>query len=244
MNTAQSRQKSFSQKGFSLIEMMVGLAIGLIIVGAAATVYVNSIRSGSDTLRSAKLNMELRGAMDIMVAEIRRAGHFNMATPSTNPFTQATTNLSNPSANCILFSYDADGSGTTNTADFFGFKSADSAVLMRFGGTAPSTSAGCSVGSDSWERITDPNTVIVDTLTFAIAYQCLNAQTGLGSAAQPCSASNSVYDTAAAATSKSDLVEIRDVTISLVGHHKDDPLTTMSLSQSVRVRNDRIQTVP
>lgn len=241
MSTVQNRQK-----GFSLVELMVGMVIGLIIVGAAGTVYVNAVRSGSDTLRSAKLNMELRGAMEIMVAEIRRAGHFNMASPATNLFTQAATNLSSPSADCILFSYDAGvGNGAIDTSDFFGFKKANSAISMRFGGTAPSTSAGCSVGTDSWEPITDPNSVIIDTLTFAITYQCLNAQTGLNSAVQPCSAGNSVYTTATTGVpSKSDLVEIRDVTISLVGRHKDDPLTTMSLSQSVRVRNDRIQTVP
>lgn len=240
------KKSHHGQKGVSLVELMVGLAIGLIIVGAASTVYVNAVRSGSDTLRSAKLNIELRGAMDMMVAEIRRAGYFNMATPSTNPFTQATTNLSSPSTDCILFSYDANGNGTTDSSDFFGFRRVDSAISMRFGGNpTPTTSAGCAVSTDSWEGITDPNSVIVDTLTFAIAYQCINAQTGLSSAIQPCSAGNSVYTAATTGvTSKSDLVEVRDVTISLVGHHKNDTLTTMSLSQSVRVRNDRIQTVP
>ena len=234
------------QKGASLVELMVGLAIGLIIVGAAGTVYVNAVRSGSDTLRSAKLNIELRGAMDMMVAEIRRAGYSNSASLSNNPFTQTTTDLSRPSADCILFSYDADGNGITDSSDFFGFKRVDSAISMRFGGNpTPTTSAGCSVGTDSWEKITDTNSVIVDTLTFAITYQCINAQTGLNSAVQPCLAGNSVFTAATTGvTSRSDLVEIRDVTISLVGHHKDDTLTTMRLDQSVRVRNDRIQTVP
>lgn len=235
------------QKGASLVELMVGMAIGLIIVAAAASVYVTTVRGGSDTLRSAKLNIELRGAMDIMVAEIRRAGYiwFDANTNlSTNPFMQANTNLTLVGSDCLLFAYDANGNNVADTSDQFGFKKNGSKVSMRFGGTAPSTSAGCSIANDSWESITDDNSIIVDTLNFAVTYQCLNAQTGAGSANQACATGNAIYNAANAATVKSDLVEIRNVTITLVGHHKDDAQTRMSLSQSVRVRNDRIQTVP
>jgi len=235
------------QKGASLVELMVGMAIGLIIVAAAASVYITTVRGGADTLRSAKLNSELRGTMDIMVAEIRRAGYiwFDANTNlSSNPFMQTNTNLTLLGSDCILFAYDADGNSVANTSDQFGFKKNGSKVSMRLGGTAPSTSAGCSVVNDSWESITDDSSIIVDTLNFAVTYQCLNAQTGAASANQRCAAGNAIYDAANAAAVKSDLVEIRNVTISLVGHHKDDTLTRMSLSQSVRVRNDRIQTVP
>lgn len=235
------------QKGAGLVELMVGMAIGLIIVAAAASVYVTTVRGGADTLRSAKLNIELRGAMDIMVAEIRRAGYiwFDVNTNlSTNPFMQANTNLTLVGSDCILFAYDANGNSVADTSDQFGFKKNGTKVSMRFGGTAPSTSAGCSIANDSWESITDDKNIIVDTLTFAVTYQCLNSKTGAGSANQACATGNAIYNAANAAAVKSDLVEIRNVTITLVGHHKDDAQTRMSLSQSVRIRNDRIQTVP
>jgi type IV pilus assembly protein PilW len=239
------------QKGAGLVELMIGMAIGLIIVAAAATVYVTTVRGGADTPRSAKLNIELRGAMDIMVAEIRRAGYlwFDADTDlSTNPFMQANTNLTLVGSDCLLFAYDANANNTADqpedTSDYFGFKKNGSKVSMRLGGTAPSTSAGCSAAGDSWEGITDDNSIIVDTLTFVVTYQCLNSKTGVGSASQACATGNAIYDAASAAAVKSDLVEIRKVDITLVGHHKDDEQTSMSLSQSVRVRNDRIQTVP
>jgi type IV pilus assembly protein PilW len=235
------------QKGAGLVELMIGMAIGLIIVAAAATVYVTTVRGGADTLRSAKLNIELRGAMDIMVAEIRRAGYlwFDADTDlSTNPFMQANTNLTLVGSDCLLFAYDANANNVADTSDQFGFKKNGSKVSMRLGGTAPSTSAGCSATGDSWESITDDNSIIVDTLTFAVTYQCLNSKTGAGSANQACATGNAIYNAASAAAVKSDLVEIRKVDITLVGHHKDDAQTSMSLSQSVRVRNDRIQTVP
>jgi type IV pilus assembly protein PilW len=235
------------QKGAGLVELMIGMAIGLIIVAAAATVYVTTVRGGADTLRSAKLNIELRGAMDIMVAEIRRAGYlwFDADTDlSTNPFMQANTNLTLVGSDCLLFAYDANANNVADTSDQFGFKKNGSKVSMRLGGTAPSTSAGCSAAGDSWEGITDDNIIIVDTLTFAVTYQCLNSKTGAGSANQACATGNAIYNAASAAAVKSDLVEIRNVAITLVGHHKDDTQTSMSLSQSVRVRNDRVQTVP
>jgi prepilin peptidase dependent protein B len=236
------------QSGSSLVELMVGLAIGLIIVAAAASVYITAVRSGADTLRSAKLNMELRSAMDIMVAEIRRAGYTpNTTNLTNNPFMLTTTNLTLVGTDCLLFAYDTDGNSSADSEDFFGFRrnTSDASISMRRGGA--STSGGCTGDSTSWERITDPDNVVIDTLSFSISYQCQNAQTGLKSSIESCTAAtgNTVYPAAIAASPiHSDLIEIRDVTITLEGHHKSDALTKISLSQSVRVRNDRIQTVP
>lgn len=234
------------QKGVSLIELMVGMVIGLIIVAAAGSIFITAMRGGADATRSAKLNMELRGAMNTMVSEIRRAG-YHATTTSTdttaNPFMQATTNLSIPSASCVLFAYDADQSGGSNTTDFFGFKKNGDAISMRSGGTAPTTSDGCEVGTDSWEKITDDNNVVVDSLTFTNTddlFQCWNTNTNASETA-PCTAGKPVYIGAAAG---SRLVETRSVIVALTGHHKADPLTKISLTQQVRVRNDKIQVKP
>jgi len=231
------------QAGLSLVELMIGLAIGLLIVGGATSVYVNAVRSSADTLRSAKLNIELQGALNMMVSEIRRAGYSNVTTTNlnNNPFTQASTNIAIPSASCILIAYDHNGNGVVDPSDQIGFKKNGSAISMRYSGG--STSAGCSGAGDSWESITDSNSIIVESLIFSTSAQCLNAQTSASSASQACIAGQTVYDTAASAAAKSDLVEIRNVTISIVGHHKDDATTRMTLTQSVKIRNDRIQTV-
>lgn len=239
------------QRGVSLIELMVGMTIGLIIVAAAGSIYITAMRGGADATRSAKLNMELRGAMDTMVSEIRRAGYLYTTTSTdttANPFMQATSNLSIPSASCVLFSYDADQSGAINTADFFGFKQNGDAIAMRSGGTAlPTTSDGCAVGTDSWEKITDDNNVVVDTLSFTNTvttpddmFQCWNTSTNASETAS-CKAGETVYD---GATAGSRLVETRSVSVALTGHHKADPLTKISLTQQVRVRNDKILVKP
>ena len=243
-----------NQKGVSLIELMVGMTIGLIIVAAAGSLYITAMRGGADATRSAKLNMELRGAMDTMVSEIRRAGYLNTTTSTdttANPFMQATSNLSFPSSlptsSCVLFSYDADQSGAINTADFFGFKKDGDAIAMRSGGTAPTASGVCNATGDSWEKITDDNNVVVDTLSFTNTvtsaddlFQCWNTDTGASETAA-CTTGNTVYDGAAAGNR---LVETRSVIVALTGHHKADPLTRISLTQQVRVRNDKILVKP
>ena len=82
------------QSGVSLVELMIGSAVGLIVIAAVLATYAVIARSGSETMASAKLNAELRAAMDMMVRDIRRAGSWTATLASrkegANPFTQRT----------------------------------------------------------------------------------------------------------------------------------------------------------
>jgi len=60
--------------GFTLIEMLVGIAIGMIVVAAASVMMVSTLKSQKDITASARLNQELGAAMAVMSNEIRRAG--------------------------------------------------------------------------------------------------------------------------------------------------------------------------
>lgn len=243
------------QKGVGLVELMIGLTIGLIIVAATGSIYLTSLRGGADATRSAKLNMELRSAMSTVVSAIRRAGYLYSASSTdttVNPFMQATSNLTIPSSSCVLFAYDADQSGTISSADFFGFKKSGDAIAMRSGGDAPTTSSGCAVANDSWEKITDDNNVVIDTVAFydydpdisgSVAgdlFQCWDTAAETSETA-PCVTGKTVYDSA---TAKSRLVETRSLVVQLTGHHKADPDMRISLKERVRVRNDRILVKP
>ena len=53
---------------------MIGSAVGLVVIAATVATYIAIARSGSEILASAKLNAELRAAMDMMIRDIRRAG--------------------------------------------------------------------------------------------------------------------------------------------------------------------------
>src|SRR5574338_1067969 len=183
--------KNFAQRGVSLIEMMIGLLVGAIVVSAVIAIYITTLRGGNNTLRTARLNQDLRAAMDVMVRDVRRAG-YNGWTPAgtvtlttDNDFAKRVAGglqtdlriytLAN-TGDCILYTYDAvfrDGnvSGTVDASDYFGFKlAADGRLMMR---TSGSNTTNCNDGN--WEAITDSAAVVVTTLRFSTpGSQCLN----------------------------------------------------------------------
>ena len=61
--------------GFSLIELMIALTAGIIIIGAVSMFTVATMRSYSENILSTLLTQELRTSMNLVVRELRRAGH-------------------------------------------------------------------------------------------------------------------------------------------------------------------------
>ncbi len=243
--------------GVSLVELMVALAVGLVISLAAGTLFLTSVRGGADSLRSAKLNVELRSAMDLIEGEIRRAGYGGQPIdndPFRNPYTQDTTDLTIPVSSCILFAYNANDSlvelPTMPPADHFsGFKLANQRIWMRYTSAGQTNEDGCDTGTEEWEALTDEN-VVITGLSFAISYTCTNAglpplspgETGYEAwqaVGERCESGESLYD---AAATGHDLIESRLVTVTLAGEHADDSDTKGSLTRAIRVRNDRVVT--
>ena len=68
------RNQPGRQTGLSLVEVMIGLTVGLLIMLSALTLYTVNLRYAVDILGAARLNAELRAAMDMIVTDIRRAG--------------------------------------------------------------------------------------------------------------------------------------------------------------------------
>ncbi|MDY0013040.1 MAG: hypothetical protein RBS40_09140 [Rhodocyclaceae bacterium] len=243
-----------SQRGINLVELMIGLVVGLIVLAAMSAVYLNTSRGSRDTLNANRLNQDLRAIMDIMVADIRRAGYWGTADTGNNPFTGGTTNLAVTSS-CILYSYDATYNGGTAGAqdpgvDFFGFHYGSNAVQMiKPSVNLSSTNTSACNTTSNWENVSDPNVITVTALSFETGgSQCMNTTaspsvtwtTAAGSTSAACA------DTTAsgyvAPTSGDVLVETRQVTITLTAQHAQDTTLTRSLTETVLVRNNRILT--
>lgn len=182
------------QKGVTLIELMIGLLVGSIITAGAITVYNNTLKSNTDNLNLARLNQDLRGMMDIMERDIRRAGFVtdqpdandnlpagnvdgindnltnNPFTDSTNP--GATTDIIvNGDGDCIQYTYNrnADVPAVVDSDEFLGFKLENNQLKMRNGGGG--TSDDCNSGA--WQNITEPE-VEITALTFALTQKAYN----------------------------------------------------------------------
>jgi len=248
------------QKGFTLIEIMIALMLGLIVIGGTISIYISTIRSSTDITNSARLNYDLDSAMQLMVNDIRRAGYWGGAIAGsdaeTNPFTQGNANIQisnytdadgvvHPDG-CIVYSYDANGSGANTLNDltddvdeneFFGFRLDRGAVWMRStvdidgSGGSVEDPTNCDDDSD-WSRIIDENKIEITALSFSNAnYKCLNVFLANDCTSTPLISGNIA-------------VETRQIGIILTGNVLNDAPVTKSLLGIVKVRNDRIFTQP
>jgi prepilin-type N-terminal cleavage/methylation domain-containing protein len=101
------------QRGFSLVEMMVALVLGLIVTGAVLALVVAIIHSNRQTLQSTRLNQELRATLAVIASDLRRARSVQdplttVALPGGNPYQAISASMPAPDAGCLLYGYDAD----------------------------------------------------------------------------------------------------------------------------------------
>lgn len=62
------------QRGLSIVELMVGITIGLIVVAAATLVMTNQVVDNRRLLLETQLQQDLRASADIITRELRRSG--------------------------------------------------------------------------------------------------------------------------------------------------------------------------
>jgi type IV pilus assembly protein PilW len=206
--------------------------------------------------------------MDIMVQDIRRAGFVtsypdttaNFALLQNNPFFDATTAGATTdiaiynSNSCIVYSYNRDeeeDNGASSPAGIetppavdnderLGFMLSGVILKMRKYGA---TNEDCSNGSE-WETISEPE-VEITGLTFTLAESPLNVTAmsdgtgdangnGLcdtGETCNTCTRDGTAPDPAC--------LYVRKVTISLSARLRDDNTVTQTITEQVRVRNDK-----
>lgn len=241
------------QSGFTLIEIMVALTLGLIVVAATISIYIATVGSSASTIRSSRLNHDMDAVMTLMINDIKRAGFWGRATVNVdtrnNPFTTATTNIQIPAGTCILYSYDADGDGTVDADEYYGFKLQGTSIVMRKTGT---TADDCTDGT--WEEFIDGNQITVTALAFSFApvaaaapfpalpaaSRCLNVSTNAVTNAATCATDA----TNCTAGNPCNIAEKRVVNIQLSARLSSDATTTKTLSSTVEVRNTRLLTQP
>ena len=118
-----------SQRGVTLVELLVGLLVGLIVLAGITNVFVASIRANAVTLGGAKLNHEVRTVAEIVSSDLRRSGfHQPALTPSggaqgVDNTAWASIELS-ADGSCVRFRYNDSNPLDANAAPqpTFGFR--------------------------------------------------------------------------------------------------------------------------
>lgn len=190
------------QCGVTIVELLIGMAIGLVVIGGAISVYASSVQSSSDVLKSSKLNQEISALLHVISNDVRRAGFWgdiDMTALDENPFNQQgatalivrddmVSNALQPATgqgSCIVYAYDAtylpgNTAGVIENTDLFGFRLNGSVVEMRQTGVVDGaacvggTCNSCTNGA--WEEVTDSDLIEIQQLSFDLGgSECLNA---------------------------------------------------------------------
>lgn len=217
----KSLVRRMKQQGYTLLELLFGLGLGLFLLANGIFMYSAVMKSYYDLIAVNRLDNQLRTAMNLMVQEIRRAGYSasainNLKTgTNTNPFMASSSDLTIPNSSCILFSYDSDSNGLLPAVDAvnydkrFGFRLSGTTLQSR---GLTSTAFNCTDGT--WTNMTDSNLIQITNLTFTLTPAIIN-----------------LYST--------NTLSIRNVTISVTGNLTNDTAITRTITGTVRVRNDK-----
>ena len=289
------------QSGFGLVELMIGLLVGMIVVGAATSILTTTLTSSNDNIKMARLDQELRQVMTMVSRDLRRAtawdgamdvARISLADPLTLSANSGTVQVTSSkgnldsigdkanggklvfydgttlytgaistytavgeilnvtittawpastavldgvskgswtilgpqpsitqSGNCMLFAYDTNANGVispTGPMEFFGYRhiSTTSEKVVKI---KEENDADCSSSTDGWYNLTDEDTVeIVD---FIITDNSPDPVTNYG------------FN-----------VGVREYKILIKGRLKSDTSVERTLTETIRVRNDKLGT--
>ena len=157
---------------------------------------------------------------------------------------------------CVTYAYDSTNlpgntAGLLEDTDLYGFRLNGTVVQMRQSGSIDATDCiggTCtSCNNGVWQNVTDPDLIEITNLTFDLSEsQCLNGSEpdGIddnGSGIVDDAAEMDCYLNPPTVGSGDTTVETREILITVAGRLANDPLTQTQLSQTVRVRNDKLR---
>ena len=105
----QSLPKALKQNGFSLVELLIGILIGLFIVGGAFSLFLSNLDSSRRLLLEARLNQDLRAAADLVTRDLRRAGYWTSAVQGITVNQVNPNQMVTSAPNTVSYRLDAPG---------------------------------------------------------------------------------------------------------------------------------------
>lgn len=219
------------QRGLSIVELMVGVAIGMFVAAGAATLLVAQLGDNRRLLLETQVQQDLRATADIISRELRRAGHWSRARDAAwfpgagpaaaNPYTALTAAggvayVDGTSEPTVQFSYSRAANYALEDnlvlpAERLGFRLVNGVVQTE-------------LGEGNWQALTDANTLKVTVFTVTMDKRQL-----------PLACTK---DCPVGALNCPPMQEVRRLTIAIAGEAASDDKVKRSVSSTVRLRND------
>ncbi|HEU5297476.1 MAG TPA: prepilin-type N-terminal cleavage/methylation domain-containing protein [Burkholderiaceae bacterium] len=215
LNAARVKQRR--QAGLSMVELMVGVAVGLFVVAGATVAVSNQLGDNRRLMLETQIQQDLRAAADVIARDIRRSGYWASAQDGVwhpaaagvtiNPYTALQPAASGVVASTVTFSY-SRGAPANESA---GFRLGNSGAIEMLTGGA-------------WQALTDASTLRVTDFRVTLSSQDL-----------PLSCFNPCPPGAPACPPTQ---SVRDIKVEILGTAVHDPSLQRSARSNVRVRND------
>ena len=214
------------QAGVSLVELLIGITIGLFIVGASLTALLVHLRESRSLIAQSRLMQDLRATTDLMARDLRRVGYWGAADhgvwqreamagapgPVVNPYTAMTT-----SASAVAFRYsrDAAENDLVDGNEQFGYRLRNGVLELQ-------------LGSSPWQAMTDITTMRVTRFDISPTDELRSLA---GSCTAPCPTGD---------TSCPPQLHVRSLVLTLTAQGLGESPVERSVRTRVRLRNDSI----
>ena len=211
-------------RGATLVELLVGLALGLFVAAGASLMAVTQLAEHRRLLLDAQVRQELRRSADLVQRELRRAGYWRQARSGVWSTTQA--GIPNPLPDLSLDDSQV-GLHYQRRPDLdgpFGFKLQDGALKVRTAGAG-------------WQDLTDARSLHLT----AFSVDDAEAPPPANPCQAACAGEGTLEDTGEGSGCAAPL-RTRHLRVRLEGHAAHDPSRVQQLGFEVRVRNDRLAT--
>lgn len=212
------------QRGLSLVELMVGIAVGLFIVAGTVTLATSQLSENRRVLLETQVQQDLRATADIIARDLRRAGRQSdndallnvaqplpVAQPAANPL--AVVTIAGAAGNADLrFSY-LQPSNVTQAG--FQRNAGAGTIRMLIGG--------------NWQDLTDPNALNITT------FDVVPDAGPTAPLRLPCprlcpDGTENCWPT----------LQVRELQVTIAGQARSDPAVAHQVTTRVRLRNDAL----
>ena len=208
-------------RGFTLVEVLVGLALALLVFAGGGALLASQIREHRALVLEARLMQDLRTAADLIARDLRRAGYWGdagagvwseAAAARTNPYAALAPDSAASDAASLRYSRDAIENHVVDGNEQFGFRLRNRAIEIQ-------------LGNGNWQALTDATLLAVTQ--FEIAPQ--QGVIDLGAACPtPCPPDSEACPRQ----------QVRSLALQISAHALADAAVTRSVHALVRVRND------
>lgn len=242
--TPPSRIARRPPRGVSIVELMVGITIGLFILAAATVMLTSQLADNRRLLLEAQVQQDLRATADLIARDIRRAGYWAQSyrqvwpasAAATNPYGAMTLRAADAGSTQVIYDRSTDEEGGAvsigtddNLVDAQAGRPRER-VGFQLGSSNDAGTIEYMVGANNWQSLTDP--AVLNVTRFDVVLTPQDRQV-------PCG----VQCPALGANGCPLWQTTRDVTITIVAQAVHDANVRRSLSDSLRLRNDLIREV-